>query len=34
MKKYHGYKGKIDGIAGTKTKAAFKDFAADSKPYC
>ncbi|MFJ9033677.1 peptidoglycan-binding domain-containing protein [Streptomyces sp. NPDC102274] len=34
MKKHQGYNGGIDGIAGPATKAAFKRFAADSKPYC
>lgn len=34
LKAHHGYTGAIDGIAGSGTKAAFKDFAADSRPYC
>ncbi|MFI7410883.1 peptidoglycan-binding protein [Streptomyces sp. NPDC049627] len=34
LKAYHGYTGAIDGIAGSGTKAAFKDFAADSRQYC
>ncbi|MFC5215724.1 peptidoglycan-binding domain-containing protein [Streptomyces coerulescens] len=34
LKAHHGYTGAIDGIAGSGTKAAFKDFAADSKQYC
>ncbi|TXS50451.1 peptidoglycan-binding protein [Streptomyces sp. uw30] len=34
LKAHHGYTGAIDGIAGSGTKAAFKDFAADSRQYC